>query len=157
MMSETGIVAFEVTAPMIAFTRYWFTRRFATFAASVASFLSSWMTYVIFIPATPPFAFASSTAIRKEFRTDSPYVFTSPESGVIKPIFISFAWEGTMATIVGKRKARTRVARFIVPPFLRRGDGSREESAPRGAILPEEPPSVGHPLPGRAGGASRFI
>src|SRR5512140_781379 len=117
MMSETGIVALEVTAPTIALTRYWFTRRFATFAASVASFLSSWMTYVIFIPATPPFAFASSTAIRKEFRTDSPYVLTSPERGVIRPILISFAWEGTAATKVGKSTARRIQQRFIMPPF----------------------------------------
>jgi hypothetical protein len=122
-MSETGIVALEVTAPTIALTRYWFTRRFATFAASVASFLSSWMTYLIFIPATPPFAFASSTAIRKEFRTDSPYVLTSPESGVIRPILISFAWEGTAAARAGKRTARTSQQRFIVPPFRTSRDG----------------------------------
>ena len=120
------MLAFEVTAPTIALTRCRFTRRFAAFAASVGSFLSSWITVTIFIPATPPFALASSTAMRKEFFTDSPNVFTSPESGVISPILMSFACAGAAARHVPNRiDARTADTRFIVPPSARTAEPGR--------------------------------
>src|SRR4030065_517874 len=48
--------------------------------------------YSFLLPSAPaPLAFASSTATSKAFFTDSPNVLTSPESGVIRPILISFA------------------------------------------------------------------
>src|SRR3972149_704962 len=89
--SETGMVVFDVTDPTMAFTPCWLMRRFAALLASVGSFLSSTSKVAIFMPATPPLAFASSTATSKAFFTDSPNVLTSPESGVIRPILISFA------------------------------------------------------------------
>src|SRR3990172_10525363 len=89
--SDTGMVVCDVTEPTMASTPCWLMSRFAALLASVGSFLSSTMKVVIFLPATPPLAFASSTAISNAFFTDSPNVFTSPESGVIRPILISFA------------------------------------------------------------------
>src|SRR3990172_5451206 len=85
------MVVFDVTEPTMACTPCWLISRFAALLASVGSFLSSTIKVVIFLPAKPPLAFASSTAISNAFLTDSPNVFTSPESGVIRPILISFA------------------------------------------------------------------
>src|SRR3990170_5515737 len=89
--SDTGMVVFDVTEPTMACTPRWLISRFAALLASVGSFLSSTIKVVIFLPAKPPLAFASSTAISNAFLTYSPNVFTSPESGVIRPILISFA------------------------------------------------------------------
>src|SRR5512143_330039 len=123
--SETGIVVFDVTEPTIAFTRRWLIRRFATLAASVGSFLSSSTTGMIFIPATPPAALASETAISKAFRTDSPKVFTSPESGVMSPILIPSGFAHPENASAANAATRNAAARFNRSPLSRaQGPGS---------------------------------
>src|SRR5512142_2193280 len=81
--SEMGIETLEDTEPTMAFTLSWLITLVAALTPSVASFLSSATTVVIW---TLPALLASSTAMSKAFLVDSPKVLTSPVIGAIKPI-----------------------------------------------------------------------
>src|SRR4030065_1958322 len=103
----------------MASTPCWLMSRFAALLASVGAFLSAPMKVVIFLPATPPLAFASSTAISNAFFTDSPKVLTSPESGVISPILISFAGgDLQLGKSPARRTASARSDRFLLTFLL---------------------------------------
>src|SRR3990172_498437 len=94
-------------------------RRFAALLSPVGLLFSSAIPGGRVRPATPPLAFASSTAISNAFFTDSPKVLTSPESGVISPILISFAGgDLQLGKSPARRTASARSDRFLLTFLL---------------------------------------
>src|SRR5919199_1396952 len=86
------------TTPMTSLSAQSFSDTVADWPGLLAS---STPTTAIFIPATPPLAFHSSTASCTELSTSLPGLATEPESAVRTPSLIALPPAGAAAAVVG--------------------------------------------------------